>query len=73
MASLIAGVLAGTDIVYPMYVFSAVLLLSLGAGLVIGGDRLDGRPVAAQPAPGEFVSATQRQTSFDRMGSGPYS
>ncbi len=45
VASLIAGVLAGTDIVYPMYVFSAVLLTSLVVGLVIGGRRLQGRVV----------------------------
>ncbi len=46
IASLIAGVLAQEDIVYPMYVFSAVLIASLVAGLLIGGRRLDGRPVA---------------------------
>jgi MFS family permease len=43
VASLIAGVLAQTNIVYPMYVFSAVLLTSLGIGLLIGGRRLSGR------------------------------
>jgi len=43
VASLIAGVLAGTNIVYPMYVFSAVLVTSLVVGLVIGGRRLQGR------------------------------
>lgn len=59
VASLIAGVLAQVDIVYPMYLFSAVLLLSLVAGLVIGRDRLDGRLVAGAPLPGEPVSATQ--------------
>jgi MFS family permease len=47
VASLIAGVLAQTDIVYPMYVFSAVLLFSLVIGLVIGGGRLSGRGVPA--------------------------
>ena len=46
VASLIAGVLAETDIVYPMYVFSAVLIVSLVLGLLIGGRRLDGRPTA---------------------------
>ncbi|HEY8635867.1 MAG TPA: MFS transporter, partial [Candidatus Limnocylindrales bacterium] len=45
VASLIAGVLAGTNIVYPMYVFSAVLVTSLVVGLVIGGRRLQGRVV----------------------------
>jgi len=44
VASLIAGVLAQENIVYPMYVFSAVLLASLVVGLLIGGRRLDGRP-----------------------------
>ena len=46
VASLIAGVLAQQNIVYPMYVFSAVLLASLVVGLLIGGRRLDGRPAA---------------------------
>ena len=50
VASLIAGVLAGRDIVYPMYVFSAVLIASLVVGLLIGGRRLDGRPAAPSPA-----------------------
>ena len=48
VASLIAGVLAGTNIVYPMYVFSAVLIASLVVGLLIGGRRLQGH-VAARP------------------------
>jgi DHA1 family multidrug resistance protein-like MFS transporter len=39
-ASLLAGVLAQADIVYPLYVFSAVMVTSLAAGLVIGGSRL---------------------------------
>ena len=45
VASLIAGVLAGTNIVYPMFVFSAVLMTSLVVALLIGGRRLQGRPV----------------------------
>jgi len=49
VASLIAGVLAQEDIVYPMYVFSAVLLASLVVGLLIGGRRLDGRPTEPSP------------------------
>ena len=48
VASLLAGVLAETDIVYPMYVFSAVLTITLVLGLLIGGRRLDGR--AGAPA-----------------------
>jgi MFS family permease len=39
-ASLVAGVLAGADILYPLYVFSAVMTASLVAGLLIGGERL---------------------------------
>jgi DHA1 family multidrug resistance protein-like MFS transporter len=42
VASLIAGALAHVNIVYPMYVFSAVLTLTLVLGLVIGGPRLNG-------------------------------
>ena len=44
VASLIAGALAQTDIVYPMYVFAAVLTVTLVLGLIVGGDRLTGRP-----------------------------
>ncbi len=47
MASLVAGVLAETDILYPLYVFSAVLHPSLVIGLAIGG--VDGRPVGPGP------------------------
>ena len=43
VASLIAGVLAEASIVYPMYVFSAVLTVTLVVGLVIGRGRLSGR------------------------------
>ena len=57
VASLIAGVLAQQNIVYPMYVFSAVLLASLAVGLLIGGRRLDGRPVAPSPE-GDAVPAS---------------
>ena len=46
VASLIAGILAQTDILYPMYVFSAVLTTTLIVGLIVGGDRLTGRPLA---------------------------
>ena len=42
VASLVAGVLAGVDILYPLYVFSAVMTASLVAGLLIGGRRLRG-------------------------------
>jgi MFS family permease len=52
MASLVTGVLAAQDIVYPFFVFSAVVLVSLAAGLLIGGSRLrQHQPlVAASPA-----------------------
>ena len=40
VASLVAGVLAAADILYPFYLFSAVLSLSLVLGLLIGGRRL---------------------------------
>ena len=46
VASLIAGALASVDILYPFYVFSAVLAASLVVGLVIGGRRLTGHPLA---------------------------
>ncbi len=42
-ASLAAGVLADIDIRYPFYVFSAVLTICLGLGLLIGGRRFGGR------------------------------
>jgi MFS family permease len=51
VASLIAGALAQTNIVYPMYVFSAVLTAALVVGLIVGRGRLDGRgaaPAASQ-------------------------
>jgi MFS family permease len=50
IASLIAGVLAKTNIVYPMYVFTAVLTATLIVGLIVGRGRLNGvggRPEAA--------------------------
>jgi MFS family permease len=43
VASLAAGVLAGSDIRFPFYVFSGVMMVSLGVGLAIGGSRLQGR------------------------------
>ena len=44
IASLIAGALAGTNILYPFYLFAAVMIGCLGAGLVVGGQRLRERP-----------------------------
>jgi MFS family permease len=40
VASLVAGVLAAEDILYPFYVFSAVMTVCLVLGLLIGGGRL---------------------------------
>ena len=50
-ASLAAGVLAERSILYPFYVFSALMTLSLVIGLAIGGRRLHARPdPTPQPA-----------------------
>jgi hypothetical protein len=46
LASLAAGVLARSDILYPFYVFSAVMAVCLGLGLLIGGRRLEVRRAA---------------------------
>ena len=46
VASLAAGVLARSDILYPFYVFSAVMAVCLGLGLLIGGRRLEVRRTA---------------------------
>ena len=51
VASLIAGALAETNIVYPMYVFAAVLTSTLIIGLIVGRGRLDGRGVPSEPMP----------------------
>lgn len=40
IASLAAGLLAAEDILYPLYVFSGVITVSLVIGLVVGGRRL---------------------------------
>jgi MFS family permease len=50
VASLIAGALAQTNIVYPMYVFAAVLTSTLIVGLIVGRGRLDGRSAAPERA-----------------------
>jgi len=44
VASLVAGALAAENILYPLYVFSAVMAGSLIVGLLIGGARLRARP-----------------------------
>ncbi|MEO5884496.1 MAG: MFS transporter, partial [Candidatus Limnocylindrales bacterium] len=40
IASLATGVLAAHDILYPFYVFSAVMVISLVIGVAIGGERV---------------------------------
>ena len=60
IASLVAGVLAAQDIIYPFYVFSAVILISLLLGLAIGGSRLRQHapaPVADVPETSEPAGA----------------
>ncbi len=58
VASLLAGVLAASDILYPFYVFSAVILVSLGIGLLIGGSRLrEHHPVVPAGATDPAVAA----------------
>jgi MFS family permease len=51
-ASLAAGALASVNILYPFYVMSAVMLITLVVGVIIGGDRLRLRPVAPAAALG---------------------
>lgn len=46
VASLVAGVLAAQNILYPFYLFSAVMIGSLILGLAIGGSQLRGRPAS---------------------------
>jgi MFS family permease len=48
-ASLAAGLLAERSILFPFYVFSTVMTVSLVVGLAIGGRRLTGRPSAPGP------------------------
>jgi MFS family permease len=50
VASLLAGILAQRDIRAPFYVFSAVMLVSLGLGLAIGRSALTGRRAATPRA-----------------------
>ncbi|CAN5500335.1 tetracycline resistance MFS efflux pump [soil metagenome] len=54
-ASLVSGVLAAQNILYPFYLFSAVMLVTLLIGLAIGRDRLrstDGHAAIASESPG---------------------
>ena len=52
VASLAAGALAEVNILYPFYLFSAVMLLTLLVGLAIGGSRLRGVAATAPPSAG---------------------
>jgi len=51
VASLISGVLAAQNILYPLYVFSIVLTVTLILGLAIGGRRLRAHVTPAAAAP----------------------
>jgi MFS family permease len=51
VASLLTGVLAEEEIIYPFYVFSGVMLICLVLGLLIGGRRLRYHPPAAIAPP----------------------
>ena len=52
VASLVAGVLAAENILYPLYVFSGVMSACLVIGLLVGGQRLRARatPPGSHPA-----------------------
>lgn len=51
VASLVAGVLAAENILYPLYVFSGVISATLVIGLLIGGQRLRVRPTQVRNGP----------------------
>jgi MFS family permease len=51
VASLVAGVLAAENILYPLYVFSGVISATLVIGLLIGGQRLRVRPTPVRNDP----------------------
>ena len=71
VASLIAGVLASVNIVYPLYVFSAVLVVSLVLGLLIGGRRLTAglaRPSSARPRRRRATRSLRREPLADGAG-----
>ncbi len=53
VASLVAGALAAENILYPFYLFSAVMGASLVIGLLVGGAQLGGRP--SHPVPGSTL------------------
>ena len=49
VASLSAGALAEQSILYPFYLCASVILGSLVVGLIVGGRRLQIRPLARAP------------------------
>ncbi len=77
VASLATGALAAVDIVYPFYLFSAVILACLLIGLVIGGSSLRGAPSgtparAAPDAASELSQGDGGTEAFDRKPPWPY-
>jgi MFS family permease len=51
VASLVAGVLAAENILYPLYLFSGVMTVCLVIGLLVGGERLRARAPAPHDDP----------------------
>jgi MFS family permease len=50
VASVTTGLLAERSIVLPFYTFSGVMLITLVLGVIVGGNRLQGRPSEAEAA-----------------------
>ena len=57
VASVSTGVLAEQSILLPFYTFSAIMLVTLALGAIVGGTRLRGQPLErpAVPAPAEPI------------------
>ncbi|HET8785292.1 MAG TPA: MFS transporter [Candidatus Limnocylindrales bacterium] len=57
VASVTTGVLAEQSILLPFYTFSAIMIVTLALGAIVGGSRLRGQPVErpAVPAPAEPI------------------
>ncbi len=58
VASLLAGALASVDILYPFYLMSAVMILTLLIAVAVGRDRLRFRPEPVAP-PTPVLAAAQ--------------
>ncbi len=69
VASLVAGLLAAEDILYPLYVFSGVMAVSLILGLVIGGRRLR---ILPRPPLGSGSSRSNDPWAFAESGPSRY-